>query len=190
MPLLRYNVAITLDGYIASPDGSTEWIIEDPSIDFDALYAQFDTFVMGRKTYEVMMHHAEQSGANPLRGKHVLVVSGTMAQDRHPDVEVVTKGYLDRLAEKRARPGGKDVWLMGGGRLAQECLDAGLLDTIEAAIMPVVIGDGVRMVLPSTSATGSKLVVENIERLSSGIIMTNYKVAHAAPATQHVSPTR
>ncbi|KAH6693414.1 bifunctional deaminase-reductase domain-containing protein [Plectosphaerella plurivora] len=180
MPLLRYNVAITLDGYIASLDGSTDWIIEDPSIDFDALYAQFDTFIMGRKTFEVMMHYASQTERSPFHGKHVLVVSSNM-EGGHPDVEVLAKGYLDVLAERRARPEGKDIWLMGGGQLAQECLDAGLLDTIEAAIMPVVLGDGIKMVMPSTSAAGVKLIVQSAETLNSGIIMSKYQVSHSAP---------
>jgi dihydrofolate reductase len=51
MSRLRYNAATTLDGFIASPDGSTDWIIEDLAVDFNALYAAFDTFLMGRKTY-------------------------------------------------------------------------------------------------------------------------------------------
>ncbi|KAI8712927.1 2,5-diamino-6-ribosylamino-4(3H)-pyrimidinone 5'-phosphate reductase [Fusarium sp. LHS14.1] len=50
MPQLRYNVATSLDGYIASSDGSADWIVDDPTIDFKALYEQFDFFVMGRKT--------------------------------------------------------------------------------------------------------------------------------------------
>ena len=50
---LRYQVAMSLDGFIARPDGSYDWLISDPSIDFGALYKEFDAAVMGRKTYEV-----------------------------------------------------------------------------------------------------------------------------------------
>ncbi|KFY32283.1 hypothetical protein V494_07877 [Pseudogymnoascus sp. VKM F-4513 (FW-928)] len=74
MPRLRYNAATTLDGFIASPDGSTDWIIEDPAVDFNALYAEFDTFLMGRKTYEVMMHYAAKSGVDVLKDRNVVVV--------------------------------------------------------------------------------------------------------------------
>lgn len=189
MPLLRYNVAVTLDGFIASPDDSTDWIIEDPSIDFDALYAQFDTFVMGRKTYQVMMRFAEASGINPLRGKHVVVISSTMAQEEHPDIEVLATGHLEMVAKKRACPDGKDIWLMGGGRLAHECLNAGILDTIEAAVMPVVIGNGVKMISPGfSSAAGCKLAVESTTALDSGIILTKYRVSHTAPSSVASGP--
>ena len=51
---LRYQVASSLDGFIATEDGGYDWIPMDPEIDFGALFAQFDTLVMGRKTYEMM----------------------------------------------------------------------------------------------------------------------------------------
>ncbi len=50
MRRLRYQVATSLDGYIAGPNGDFDWIVTDPDIDFAALFAQFDTAVMGRKT--------------------------------------------------------------------------------------------------------------------------------------------
>src|SRR5688572_9657920 len=51
---LRYQVAVSLDGFIAGPNGEYDWIVMDPSIDFAALFKEFDTAVMGRKTYEVL----------------------------------------------------------------------------------------------------------------------------------------
>jgi len=51
---LRYQVAVSLDGFIAGPNGEYDWIVMDPSIDFASLFKEFDTAVMGRKTYEVL----------------------------------------------------------------------------------------------------------------------------------------
>ena len=51
---LRYQVAMSLDGFIAGPNGDYDWIVTDPAIDFTALYREFDTAVMGRKTFEIM----------------------------------------------------------------------------------------------------------------------------------------
>ena len=48
-----YSVAVSLDGYIAGPSGESDWIVIDPEIDFSAAFARFDTFLLGRKTYEV-----------------------------------------------------------------------------------------------------------------------------------------
>ena len=51
MRRVRYVVAMSLDGYIAGPSGEADWIIMDPDIDFGALFEQFDTFLMGRRTF-------------------------------------------------------------------------------------------------------------------------------------------
>lgn len=53
MRRVRYQVACSLDGYIAAPDGGYDWIVMDPDIDFGAMFAQYDTLLMGRNTYEL-----------------------------------------------------------------------------------------------------------------------------------------
>ena len=55
MPRIRYHVAASLDGYIAGPRGEFDWIVHEPAIDFKALFAEFDTFVVGRRTFELML---------------------------------------------------------------------------------------------------------------------------------------
>ena len=52
MRKIRYVVAMSVDGYIAGPNGEANWIGTDPEVDFPALWSQFDTLLMGRKTYE------------------------------------------------------------------------------------------------------------------------------------------
>jgi dihydrofolate reductase len=53
MTRIRYSVAVSLDGYIAGPNGEYDWIIPDPEVNFSELWAEFDTLLMGRPTYEV-----------------------------------------------------------------------------------------------------------------------------------------
>ena len=72
---LRYQVAMSLDGFIAGPDGEYDWIVMDPSIDFAALFREFDTAIMGRKTYENGLA-AGQDGGMP--GLDVVVLSRTL----------------------------------------------------------------------------------------------------------------
>ena len=65
MRRLRYQVATSLDGYIAGPQGEFDWIMMDPDIDFAELGAQFDTAVMGRKTFMTTLQQGG-SGAMPV----------------------------------------------------------------------------------------------------------------------------
>jgi dihydrofolate reductase len=169
MRRLRYQVAVSLDGYIADPSGGFDWIVMDPDIDFAALFAQFDTAVMGRKTFLA----TQESGALP--GLDVLVFSRTLRPDDYPSVSIVGSDPVESVRSLKAAPG-KDIWLFGGGELFRTLLEAGLVDTVEPAVIPVLLGGGVPM-LPSPAAR-SKLSLSN-HRLypKSGIVLLEYTVS-------------
>ncbi|KAJ9652463.1 hypothetical protein H2198_008286 [Neophaeococcomyces mojaviensis] len=178
MRRLRYNIAASLDGFIASPNGATDWIVEDESIDFVKLYAEFDMFVMGRKTYETLLDMGEQ---NPLRGKRreeMAIVSSGMRAEEHPEVTLVKEDVVRYVADLKAKDG-RDIWLFGGGKLARCLLEAELVDTIEVAIMPVLLGEGVKMICDG-SANEWRLKLRGIEKLKSGILMCEYDVVYSS----------
>ena len=181
MRSLVYNAAISLDGFIACSDGSASWIVDDDSIDFDALFASYDYFVMGRKTYQVMLSFGEPSLLSKLPKEAVVVISRTMKQEEHPSVTVVSGDYLEYIRDLKTGEG-KDIWLMGGAEIAGPCLETGLVDGIDMAIMPVVLGRGIKMFATSedNDCKSWKLRIESVEKLEkSGILMTKYKVFHS-----------
>ena len=176
MRRLRYNVAMSLDGFIAGPKGEYDWIIPDPTIDFGALFRQFDTVVMGRRSFETMQ--AEGQSAATL-GMKAFVVSSTLRPEDHPDVTVLASGVLEAIAGLKAQTG-KDIWLYGGGVLFRSLLDAGLVNRVEVAVIPVLIGSGIP-VLPEGLRRALRLLES--KALPSGIVMLKYAAASEPPAT-------
>jgi dihydrofolate reductase len=144
---VRYQVATSLDGYIAGPNGEFDWIVMDPDVDFAALFAQFDTLVMGRKTF---LTTVQQGGGGTMPGVDVVVFSQTLRQADYPDVSIVNTDPAERVRALKATAG-KDIWLFGGGELFRTLLAAGLVDTVEPAVVPVLLGAGIPM-LPSTAS--------------------------------------
>src|SRR6266849_2779255 len=157
MPRIRYAVAVSLDGYIAGPKGEADWIIMDPEIDFGALLEQFDTFLLGRRTFEMMAR--EGRGETP--GMKTFVFSRTLRQKDYPGVTVVAEKSKETVAALRAEPG-KDIWLFGGGSLFRSLLDSGLVDTVEVAIIPVLLGGGIPLLPPPAKQVKLKLTSHKV----------------------------
>ena len=169
MRKLRYNVAMTLDGFIADPNGGYDWIIMDPAIDFAAIFRGFDTLVMGRKTFEVT---AKTEFVSMFDGMDVIVFSRTLKTSPHPGVRIAATDPAETVRELKRKPG-KDIWLFGGGTIFRILVDAGLVDTVEVAVMPVLLTEGVPLLPPGARITGMTLT--SCERLAnSGIVMLNY----------------
>src|SRR5882672_1500414 len=167
---LRYHVAVSLDGFIAGLNGEYDWIVMDPSVDFAVLYKEFDTVVMGRKTYEVS---TAQGGHGAMPGLDVVVFSRTLPAATYPGVRVTNDDPGEIVRALKAKPG-RDIWLFGGGSLFRSLLDAGLVDTVEVALVPVLLGAGVPVLPPGAS---TKLVLKDHKILPrTGILSLLYSV--------------
>ena len=172
MRRVRYQVAASLDGYIAGPKGEADWIIMDPDIDFRALFAQFDTILIGRRTFEGMARGKKKPGAMP--GMKTLVFSRTLRQRDYPKVTVVAEDAAGAVTALRAEPG-KDIWLFGGGLLFRSLLDAGLVDTVEVAVMPVLLGGGIPLFPPPAGAAKLSLTGHKVYP-KTGTVLLEYAV--------------
>jgi dihydrofolate reductase len=165
---VRYQVACSLDGFIAGPDDGFDWITPEPTFDFAALHAQFDTLLMGRRTYEVVRGTGED-----FRGRHVVVASRTLRPEDHPEIEVVNDGLESRIRSLRAEPG-RDIWLYGGGALFATVLAWDLVDTVEPAIIPILLGGGLPL-LPAP-AVRRRLALVGHQAYPSGMVLLEYEV--------------
>ena len=161
---------MSLDGYIAGPNGEYDWIVMDPAIDFAALHAEFDTAVMGRKTWEVMK---AAGGEGAIPGLEVVVFSRTIPATEHPGVRMVNDDPAQVVRALKAAKG-RDIWLFGGGSLFGSLLAAGLVDSVEVAVMPVLLGEGIPLLPPGVS---TRLILSDQKKLrASGIMALAYSV--------------
>jgi len=183
---LRYQVAVSLDGFIAGPNGEYDWIVADPAVDFAALFKEFDTAVMGRKTYDGM---SAQGSDGSMPGLDVAVFSRTLPATTRPGFRISNDDPREIVAELKAKPG-RDIWLFGGGSLFRSLLDAGLVDTVEVAVVPVLLGAGVPLLPPGGT---TKLVLADQKTLPSGIVMLAYSVPGGvgpAPSIRYIKDVK
>ena len=172
MRKVRYTVAASLDGFIAGPRGEVDWIVHNPEFDFSALYAQFDTVLIGRVTYDWMLAHGEQW----MPKMETYVFSRSLRQQDHPKV-IISPDVVAATTELRSKEG-KDIWIFGGGILFRELLQAKLVDTVEVALMPAILGDGIPLLPPPYRSTKLQITRQSADK--SGIVSLDYAVVYEA----------
>jgi dihydrofolate reductase len=172
---LRYSVACSLDGYIAGPNGEFDWIVVDPEIDFAAMYAGFSGLVMGRRSYEVFA--ATGGGVGPALPCYVY--SRTLPEGRRDGLTFVNDA-VSHVRELKTAGDGKPLWLWGGADLCRQLARADLVDGVDVAIVPVLLGGGLPLLATPAptlrlrlrshrlfAATGTLFLEYDVERGSS-----------------------
>lgn len=160
---------MSLDGYIAGPKGEFDWITQDPDVDFSQMFDQFDTILVGRGTFETMA----AAGRATMPGMKTIVFSQTLRPQDHPGVHVVASDQIRTLAELKASPG-KDIWLFGGGTLFRSLAEAGMVDTVEVSVVPILLGAGVPLAPNPSKRIKLSLVHQKV--YSSGVISLEYAI--------------
>lgn len=168
MRRVRYCVVMSLDGYIAGPKGEADWIPMDPEFDFAALFRQFDTLLVGRRTFDRMVAARRTS----MPGMKTIVFSRTLRPEDHPDV-VIVDGQREVVTSLKASPG-KDIWLFGGGALFRSLAEDGLVDTVEVGVAPVLLGAGVPLLPSCNRQIKLSLTAHHVQR--TGVVSLEYAI--------------
>lgn len=136
-------IATSIDGYIANDDGTFEWLetteVEGDS-GYDSLLERIDTVVMGKRTYDVVRGFDMDY---PYRDFENYVFSRSVSgSDEY--ASFINEDVKTFISNIRKKPG-KDIWLIGGGNLAQEFFKENLIDEFQLAIAPIILGKGISL---------------------------------------------
>ncbi|HLW51434.1 MAG TPA: dihydrofolate reductase family protein [Candidatus Angelobacter sp.] len=166
------GLGISLDGYIARPDGSYDFLFIPSDYGKKSMgkfMASIDAALMGRKTYDVGV---KAGGAAQFAKMDSYVFSRTLASGKRDGVTFTQDSPAEVVRQIRRRRG-KKIWLMGGGELALDFLKADLVDELYIGIVPVLIGDGIPLFLKGFPQRSFKLV-EN-KTFSRGLVSLKYQ---------------
>jgi dihydrofolate reductase len=162
-------LGISIDGYIARRDGSFDFLFMPKDFSMVDFFASIDTGIMGRKTYDVAKAVGE-GGFGPKLNTYVL--SRTLPQGERED-KIFVDSSPDALVEEIRQRKGKDIWLMGGGEVARDFLQADLVDELHLGVVPVLLGEGLPLFPPGFPQREFELM-EN-KSFSQGLVSLKYK---------------
>src|SRR3954469_4645853 len=169
-----FGGAMSLDGFIAGPNGEYDWIVMDPDMDFGATTKRFDTFLIGRRTFDAIRGRADDAPATPAI-RHI-VCSRTLQAANCPGVTLTADAA--RTVEQLRRQPGKDIALFGGGDLFRSLRAAGLVDEVSVAVVPVLLGGGIPF-LPSPAVRASLELRTHRVYEKTGTVMLEYDIARS-----------
>ncbi|MCA1623334.1 MAG: dihydrofolate reductase family protein [Acidobacteria bacterium] len=187
MRKVKYLVASTLDGFIARPDGSVDWLIMDGTdYRMGEFFKSIDAVLLGRKTYEFALRHSSkpegkdkskgvEGDTSPDSGMKNYVFSSTMKNAPDDGLEIISENAGEFVRNLKSETG-KDIWLMGGGELAKSLLAENVVDEISLNVHPILLGAG----LPLFPETGKQIDLELTECKShkNGCVQVTYRVKH------------
>jgi dihydrofolate reductase len=167
---------MSLDGFIAGPQGEFDWIPNEPEIDWGAFMARFDTMLIGRRSYEAAL---AAPGGNTLPEMATFVFSRTLRPKDHPQVTIVGTN-LDHTIEELRGGSGKEIWLFGGGQLFRSLLERGYVDVVEVGLIPILLGRGIPF-LPGLDHR-ARLRLADTRQYPTGIMLLTYEIPRDAPS--------
>lgn len=188
---VQYYTATSLDGFIADRDHSLEWLFQFDATSYPAFIREIGALVMGSSTYEwVLRHHVY---ADPTQEKSWPYEQPTWVFSSRSRTQVAggkisfVQGDVGRIFPAvRDAAGDKNVWVAGGGDLAGQFFDQGLLDEIIVQITPVTLGGGAPLF--PRRIDKPPLRVASVTPYESGMVEVRYEVPRSRENTRAGEP--
>lgn len=180
MRKVTFGCANSLDNYIARPDGAVDWILwsDETSEVMKEYWPKIDTIIMGRKTWDIAQASAPKSkkkkkSANPYGNLKTYVFSRTLEAGEQDGAIVMNSDPAEFVADLKKQDG-KEICIMGGGELARDLLEAGVVDEIGVNIHPVLLGAGIPLFHPMKLQIDLELI--ECRQFKNGCMYVLYKV--------------
>ena len=166
-------LGISVDGYIARPDGAVDFLFLPKDFSMAPFLATIDTIVMGRKTLDASLKMGDSS-FDPTKATYVF--SRTQPPGARDGV-LFTSDYPASVIPKIRKKAGKDIWLMGGGELIHDFLKADLVDELFLGIVPTLLGAGIPLFPAGFPQRDFEFVEANT--FSQGMVTLKYRRARS-----------
>jgi dihydrofolate reductase len=188
----QYYCAATLDGVIADADDGIDWLTgyegsyegEDAEPgpmsgggSYEAFYEGVGALVSGSTTYEFVIEHMGQDDDWPYAGKPYWVLSSRdlpKPSGAENEVTVANAKVADLHEEMTAAAGEKNLWIVGGGNVASQFADEGLLDEVLVTVVPVVLGEG--KPLFDRALPGGPMQLTGTRAFETGMVELTYEI--------------
>lgn len=160
MRKVQFYGAISLDGYLATPQHDLQWLFDTAGGDkanTDQFLNQVDTTIMGRKTYEVTKKAMHDEPLFPDKTNYVL---SRTRQGKEEDAIYKSVAPVNLVQQLLKQPGG-NIWIVGGGQIVTDLVAEDLIDEWWIQIAPALLGRGIRLFPDGDYATRLKLIGVN-----------------------------
>jgi dihydrofolate reductase len=175
------HMVSSLDGYIAKKDNSISWFetsdnyengVNITEQDAQEFLKKIDCYVMGAQTYEHALELSKSYGWVYGDVPTIVLTHRKLPIDRQ-NIETYS-GDLNKLVNERLKPNYKNVWLVGGAKLAKDFIRLNLADEIRQSILPVILGDGT----PFFDQIGQEqaLHLKGVTAYKSGMVELHYEI--------------
>lgn len=175
MKKIILDIAASLDGRIAEPDGGLEWLTGFPNPEktdygYTDLLASVDTIIMGGRTYRELLN---MDVIWPYKQQTSYVITREWTEKAvGENIQFITDNIVKTISDLRNEQG-KNIWLVGGGKLTAMLLTTDLVDEIQICYIPVILGIGIPLF--QEQANGSKWELIKHEAYKSGVLRVIYK---------------
>jgi dihydrofolate reductase len=186
----QYYCASSLDGFIAEADDTLEWLlkyrgsfdgerVEPAEGAYERFYEGVGAVVMGSATYEFVLGEPSLGGEWPYKGKPAWVLTSRdlpVPDGEGVDVRMRDASVSDLYEDMIASAAERDLWIIGGGNVASQFADRGLLDEVLVTVVPVVLGAG--KPLFDRRLPGGPMQLTGTSAFDSGMVELRYEIAH------------